>query len=587
MKNLIKLLGSLSFAIVLLAALVAILTASTLMESAYGTPVAQRIFYQAGWFDAFLSLVAVNILCSALSRWPYKLHHTGFLITHVGILLLLTGSLLSRLAGVEGQMALREGEKNDAMLKQSYQLAVREPEKKVHLRDLDSFSTKSKTILPLDHPARRLIIEKVEDSVVFTPQIRPGNASSAKNHAIRFTLHSQMASLNETFWLVENSPETSFSSHLSVGLAELELKEGKPVSSKEPGGAPVIPQLRFTKKNNKAAPTIALNAGPAKNIPLKEIGLTVSGLTYFPDARVDEKNELINTSDTPRNPAVRFTLDDGKGHREQRILFRLFPDFEAIHGKKNDSFADLKIELIAPESELAPSANKPGLVFYFAEDGWTYEARSKKGTLIGLVGVGTKQPTGWMDFSFQVEEIMDNAVVEKIMTKTGSSKKGDAAMLVSLAENGQSSDSRWVSPGEPATFETPEGPVAVALGAKSVNLPFRLKLLEFRKKDYPGTRNAASYESDAVLEDPADGITLQKTIWMNHPLDYKGYRIFQSSYIQDPKTGNTSIFTIAKNPGIVFIYSGAIIIFIGIICVFYVKPFSYLNARSSHSHGKK
>ena len=124
------------------------------------------------------------------------------------------------------------------------------------------------------------------------------------------------------------------------------------------------------------------------------------------------------------------------------------------------------------------------------------------------------------------------------------------------------------------------------MDAVAVTLPFRLTLLDFRKKDYPGTQNAAAYESDVVLEDSAEGMTLQKKIWMNHPLDHKGYRIFQSSYIQDPERGETSVFTIAKNPGVRFIYSGAIIIFAGAFCVFYVKPLSYLNARSSHAAKK-
>jgi hypothetical protein len=160
-------------------------------------------------------------------------------------------------------------------------------------------------------------------------------------------------------------------------------------------------------------------------------------------------------------------------------------------------------------------------------------------------------------------------------------------LLLSMSENGRSLGSQWVTPEEPVTFQTPEGPLTAAVGAKDVLLPFRLKLIDFRKKDYPGTEKAASYESDAVLEDPAEQVMIQKRIWMNHPLDYKGYRIFQSSYIQDPEAGETSIFTIAKNPGIIFIYGGAIVMFIGAFCVFYVKPLSYLNARSSHAGPKK
>ena len=585
LKNWIKILGSLSFALLLLGTLVVILTASTLMESAYGTPFAQRLFYEAGWFDVFLGLVAVNIFFSALSRWPYKLHHTGFLITHVGILLLLTGSLMSRWAGVEGQMALLEGENKDHMLKQDYQLTVREPEKKSHSWKLKSFSRKAKTPLKLEQPGRRLTLEKLEEGVLFEPGMRDGGPSSKKSHAIRFTLQSQLAQLNESFWLAEDGADPAFPPRLSVGLAQLELREGKAPSA-EAGPVSVEPRLKLTQKNTGKALEIPLSAGKMKDVPAKDLGVKVSDITYFPDARVNESNELVNASDRPRNPAVRFTLDDGKKLKECRIIFTLFPDFESIHGKKIAAFKDIKAELVAPKSELAGETQKPGLTFYFSDEGWSYEARSKKGSQSGQVQAGVSQSTGWMDFQFRVDEVLDNAVPEKKAAVTGNPKKGDMGVLLSLDENGASPDSQWAGPENPAVFDTPEGPLTAVVGAPAVALPFRLELIDFRKKDYPGTGDAASFESDVMLEDPVDRVRIQKTIWMNHPLDYKGYRIFQSSYIQDPETGETSVFTIAKNPGIGLIYGGAVIMFLGVICVFYVKPFSYLSARSSHASKK-
>ena len=586
LKNLIKILGSLSFALLLLGTLVVLLTASTLMESAYGTPFAQRLFYEAGWFDVFLGLLAVNILFSALSRWPYKLHHTGFLITHAGILLFLTGSLLSRLAGAEGQLALLEGENKDHMLKTDYQLTVREPENTSHSWKLKSFSRKTKAPLPLAHPTRKLTLERLEEGVLFEPGMRDGGPLSPQNHAIRFTLQSEMAQLDESFWLVEKSEDPSFSDHLSVGLAQLQLKEGKARSSETEAATSAQPELRLTRKSTGKTVTIPLTAGDMKKFSVKDIGVNISDVTYFPDARVDGTNELVNVSDAPRNPAVRFTLDDGKGQKERRVLFTLFPDFESIHGKKSAAFKDLTVEFLAPKSELAGEAPKSGLIFYFSNEGWTYEARSKKGRLSGEVKTGASQPTGWMDFHFRVEEMMNNAVAEKKAAATGNSKKGDTGVFLSLSENGTPLGSQWAAPENPASFQTPEGPLTAVVGAPAVALPFRLELIDFRKKDYPGTANAASFESDVLLEDPVDRVRIQKTIWMNHPLDYKGYRIFQSSYIQDPRLGETSVFTVAKNPGIAFIYGGAVIIFIGILCVFYVKPFSYLNARNSHASKK-
>ena len=77
-----------------------------------------------------------------------------------------------------------------------------------------------------------------------------------------------------------------------------------------------------------------------------------------------------------------------------------------------------------------------------------------------------------------------------------------------------------------------------------------------------------------MLNDPLNGTTIERTIKMNQPLDYGGFRIFQSSYIQDPSLGEASVFTVAKNPGITLIYMGSVILFIGVALLFYIKPFS-------------
>src|SRR3989338_6209099 len=122
----IQILGSLYFAVSLIAGLALTLIASTLLESFYGTPFVQRHFYQTAWFNIFLSLLAVNILFSAISRFPYKKRHTGFVMTHAGILLLLAGSLMSSLMGVDGQMMLFEGEKKNGVVLNIYELIVHE-----------------------------------------------------------------------------------------------------------------------------------------------------------------------------------------------------------------------------------------------------------------------------------------------------------------------------------------------------------------------------------------------------------------------------------------------------------------------------
>lgn len=87
-----------------------------------------------------------------------------------------------------------------------------------------------------------------------------------------------------------------------------------------------------------------------------------------------------------------------------------------------------------------------------------------------------------------------------------------------------------------------------------------------------------SYESDVkVISQAENGESLVRdniTIQMNEPLDHGGFRIFQSSYIDQPRGDpRISIFSIAHDPGVNIIYLGSIILCVGIVIMFYGKPY--------------
>jgi cytochrome c biogenesis protein len=60
-------------------------------------------------------------------------------------------------------------------------------------------------------------------------------------------------------------------------------------------------------------------------------------------------------------------------------------------------------------------------------------------------------------------------------------------------------------------------------------LPFTIELKQFRIQHYPSGM-PKSFESDVVIHDPAAAEPVTRTISVNHPLVYKGYAIYQSSF---------------------------------------------------------
>jgi len=105
-----RFLASLKLAVISLLCLSGLLAFATWLESRFGTRAAVALVYQSPAFVVVLGFLAANILCAALIRYPWKWRQVGFVVTHVGLLVVLAGALVTYLAADEGTYILNEGE---------------------------------------------------------------------------------------------------------------------------------------------------------------------------------------------------------------------------------------------------------------------------------------------------------------------------------------------------------------------------------------------------------------------------------------------------------------------------------------------
>ena len=82
----------------------------TVYEAKYSAAIASQMIYRAWWTQILLWLFVINLGSVCISRWPWKKHHVGFLITHLGLIVLLFGSWITQRAGIDGSIALATGE---------------------------------------------------------------------------------------------------------------------------------------------------------------------------------------------------------------------------------------------------------------------------------------------------------------------------------------------------------------------------------------------------------------------------------------------------------------------------------------------
>lgn len=117
--------GSLYVGIGLMGVLVVLLVWGTYVEATYGTPTARFVLYDSLAFAGLLALVGINVFAAMVVRWRRCWKQPAFFAAHVGIVLLLVGSFVTRQFGEEATLPLFEGETGQVGQKASACLAVR------------------------------------------------------------------------------------------------------------------------------------------------------------------------------------------------------------------------------------------------------------------------------------------------------------------------------------------------------------------------------------------------------------------------------------------------------------------------------
>lgn len=107
MRRWISLLASLKLTVAAVLLLGVVLSWGTILESLRGAKAARAV-YGAWWFYGLLGVFALNVLCALVERWPRNRWRVGFAITHVSMLVILLGALMTLWLKVEGRMPIPE-----------------------------------------------------------------------------------------------------------------------------------------------------------------------------------------------------------------------------------------------------------------------------------------------------------------------------------------------------------------------------------------------------------------------------------------------------------------------------------------------
>jgi cytochrome c-type biogenesis protein CcsB len=146
------------------------------------------------------------------------------------------------------------------------------------------------------------------------------------------------------------------------------------------------------------------------------------------------------------------------------------------------------------------------------------------------------------------------------------------ALIVKIKAEGQEKEVTLLgskgSIGEPKTVKIGNIEYSLFYGSKAYVLPFKIKLNDFIATKYPGTEKSYSaFESKVTVQDSTE--TFDADIYMNHVLDHKGYRFFQSSF--DPDEKGTVLSVNHDFWGTSITYLGYFMLFFGLMAIMFTK----------------
>ena len=618
--------GSIQLAVVLLAVIIVAIIFGTIYESRFDADVARAYIYGATWFNLWMLFLVVNLAASAFSRWPWKRRHTGFLITHLGIIILLAGALIGRAYGVEGTMTLFKGRAPDnRLLVQQRQLYVTEGEG----------GNRPPATFPVSVVGRRPSaakpwtlgrtpggwqVELTDYAPHLTPRFQPEiptGSGVAGQPAARVRLVSPRLNRTMERWLMAGDAEHDAfdlgmaAVRLVAGAAPGPVPDGKsPTAATEgtvdeaimafskrpadqagqpaPGKAASGVRVRLEVNGNRrlvhvewrgAAWEFNADADRGKEEDLGNSGLFVRVGDIWPDFALKDDGQPTTASAEPNNPAVLV-----------RVHGRL------IAAPAEGDAATAASGLTAGE---APAPENNATLYCDATGALTYSLRSGGSPLpvTGTLTPGQAISTGWADWQITVDQVLPRAIERTIFEPSETPPKGAGAMpggggsggpasdgvRVRLSRPGQLPHEQWVAAGwqvtTPTTGAADDRPLQLVYGWQIEPLPIGLELTRFDVERNEGTDDPAGFKSTLRVT-ANDGTTDTGSCWMNNPHNFPGgplhtwsgftYKISQASW--NPDNLDQSSVQILRDPGWSLKWIGCLLLCAGIFTLFYGRP---------------
>jgi len=560
-SKIVRFLGSIRLAVPLLVAIAAILIGATFYESEVGSATVQREIYKSAWFGGLMFLLAVNLGISTLSRFPWKgPRKIGFALTHWGLVIIIAGSAAVIHLSTEGMLLVRTDSGPGHQIRiEGDLLEVVAPDQTRQQTDI--FIKPDGAVYPRQFAGLSLL--GYSDNAIKTVQFT--NDGGVENLAVKVQLHSDRMGQTLERWL---AVAPAGYSQMDIGPAHLELFEARddaelqqllspPATAQSLMGNLQIRQIDGQSRDR----TFDIEQVLGQPLALSP-DLSLEVINVWPDFRLGSDGQPTSASDQFRNPAVQLLVSQG----DQQERWFVFGKAGLPPVRSDDAIAlTLSYEppTATPTDYFRLVATPDHQVFY--------AAASSKGFKSGELLPGKAVTPGWADFQISLVEQLDHAQVQRqvvpVMPVAFGTLTPEGAPALHVAT--PDGEDFWLPWGEPTALATANGDYFAAFTPKLLELPFYVKLNDFIVERNEGSESVAMWTSDITLFDPQTDTAAQRSVWMNHPTWFRGWKLAQASW--NPGDLQQSTLQLKREPWWVtaLTWTGSLLVVFGIVVMFY------------------
>jgi hypothetical protein len=482
-----------------------------------------------------------------LDRIPFRRKLLGFYVVHVSILIILLGSLVTKVQGIDGTVELTQEQATDE---------VRLSEDRVYF---GNGSVEAGFVLP------ETVRETRMDEVVSL-------GKGTKIRAIRYLPYAE-ATPNwiyeenawSSVWTLKNSRveqqltlSTAGQTSANLGPLAVELVNPEVFSLLKAGisdqGDGAVRGTRFLLVDTKS--------GLSKAIPDIQNSYPIPGTRW-----------VLKRTLAAKGSVVFFELS---GAAEP---LKFFPRYSAkpvtrhMEPDESSPLSLLDVSGFSGRNVLLLSRTSDGRIHY--------AILTRQGGRDSGVVDRSSLALPWMGLELTLREDHPSQRPEEGW-RAGTASKDEAkntkALLVRVENTSGGAEQLWVTNRQNAASRF--GLTQAQIGTTLIKLPFSMQLERFKMDSVPGMANRpASYESFVRLSRPLENGDNTAHIYMNHPLKSGGYTFYQASYLQGEDGKYHSILSVNRDPGRPITYGGSLLLVFGLLIHFLII-YGYISVGS-------